>query len=146
MNLHRITPQLTILLPAMLFIMLLLTAGCMDTTSQGQPDVDVVLRTISADDAMILIETTPDLTIIDVRRPDEYEAGHIPGAINIDLSSSFAETVGELDRDDPYLIYCLSGARGASALRIMEDLGFSRVYNIDGGISAWEQAGGVIVR
>jgi len=146
MNLHRITPQLTILLPAVLFVMLLLTAGCMDTASQGQTDGEVVLRTISAADARTLIETTPDLTIIDVRRPDEYEAGHIPGAINIDLSSSFAETVGELDRDDPYLIYCLSGARGASALRIMEDLGFSHVYNIDGGISAWQRAGGSVIR
>ena len=71
-------------------------------------------------------------TVIDVRTPSEYEAGNIDGALNIDVQAAdFADRVGELPKDDTYVVYCRSGNRSAAAIDIMEDLGFTNL--IDGG-------------
>lgn len=126
--------------------MLLAVSGCTAPGESVENDPVPTLQTITASEAILLIGSDPTLTIIDVRRADEYAAGHIHGAVNIDISSSFADEAGRLDRDGSYLIYCAAGVRGESALKIMGDLGFTKVYNIGGGISAWQRAGGAIVR
>ena len=90
-----------------------------------------------------LIESTQDLVVLDVRTPEEVAAGALPGAINIDLSSpDFTSQVAELDRDVPYFVYCRSGNRSAQAVKIMQDLGFTEIYELDGGILDWAEAGG----
>ncbi len=129
-----------------ILLMLLAVSGCTAPGESVENDPVPTLQTITASEAILLIGSDPTLTIIDVRRADEYAAGHIPGAVNIDISSSFADEAGRLDRDGSYLIYCAAGVRGESALKIMGDLGFTKVYNIGGGISAWQRAGGAIVR
>ncbi len=126
--------------------MLLAVSGCTAPGESVENNPVPTLQTITASEAILLIESDSSLTIIDVRRPDEYAAGHIPGAVNIDISSSFADEVGRLDRDESYLIYCATGIRGESALNIMGDLGFTRIHNLGGGISAWQRAGGSVVR
>ena len=69
-------------------------------------------------------------TLIDVRTPAETAEGHLDGALLIDLQSpDFAEQVGELPRDEAYLVYCRSGNRSAEAIAIMTDLGFTDVVN-----------------
>lgn len=71
-------------------------------------------------------------TVIDVRTPAEYDSGHVDGALNIDVQApDFAEKVGELPKDETYVVYCRSGNRSAAAIDIMEDLGFTDL--IDGG-------------
>ena len=71
-------------------------------------------------------------TVIDVRTPSEYAAGTIEGALNIDVQAAdFADRVGELPKDDTYVVYCRSGNRSAAAIDIMKDLGFTSL--IDGG-------------
>lgn len=71
-------------------------------------------------------------TWIDVRTPGEYAAGHLDGAMNVDLNSgAFAEQIAELPRDGSYFVYCKSGNRSAQAAAIMADLGFTDV--VDGG-------------
>ncbi|HSK24860.1 MAG TPA: rhodanese-like domain-containing protein [Egicoccus sp.] len=69
-------------------------------------------------------------TLIDVRTPAETAEGHLDGALLIDLQApDFAERVGALPRDEPYLVYCRSGNRSAEAIAIMTDLGFTDVVN-----------------
>lgn len=69
-------------------------------------------------------------TVIDVRTPDEFQTGHVAGAANIDLSSpDFADRVGALERDRTYVVYCASGARAATAVDHMKQLGFPRLIN-----------------
>ena len=69
---------------------------------------------------------TDGATVIDVRTPSEYAAGNIEGALNIDVQAAdFADRVGELPKDDTYVVYCRSGHRSAAAIDIMEDLGFT---------------------
>ena len=78
--------------------------------------------------------------ILDVRTEDEFNGGHIPGALNIDIykGQGFIYQVDELDKDKTYFVYCLAGGRSAQACGIMKQLGFEKVYNLVGGISQWE--------
>ena len=70
--------------------------------------------------------------LIDVRTPDEFKSGHLPGAINIDvLSDDFAEKMSELNKKGHVYVYCKSGMRSAKATAIMDTLGFRHIYNLD---------------
>ena len=79
---------------------------------------------------------------LDVRTPEEFAAGHVPKAVNLNYSSpSFADEVAKLDRKRPYAVYCKSGGRSARAAKIMKDLGFQYVYDFSGSMNAWQRAG-----
>lgn len=83
-----------------------------------------------------------DVVILDVRTPEEYAAGHIEGAKLVDVSSpDFAAQVGALDEEATYAVYCRSGNRSAQAVEIMLDLGFTDVFHLGGGITAWTADG-----
>ena len=105
------------------------------------------IETISPTEAADLVAEAPEgLVILDVRTPQEFADGHLAGAVNLDYQAAgFADDLGTLDRDAPYLLYCRSGNRSAQARELMRDLGFTEVYEIDGGINAWSQAGLVVV-
>lgn len=76
-------------------------------------------------------------TLLDVRQDWEYEEAHIPGARHLPLPA-LAERLGELDRGKPVLAYCRSGRRSAAAAGLLAGQGFSRVLNLEGGITAWQ--------
>ena len=83
-----------------------------------------------------------DLVILDVRTPEEFAEGHIEGAAMIDFySDDFADELAELDPDVPYILYCRSGNRSGETLAMMEQLDFTSVQDVDGGVLAWQQAG-----
>lgn len=76
--------------------------------------------------------------ILDIRTKEEYQGGHLANSKNIDYyASDFQEQLDELDKQATYLIYCRSGNRSSTALQIMKGLGFSRVYELEGGINSW---------
>ena len=77
---------------------------------------------------------------LDVREPDEFAAGHVAAATSIPLGQLEAR-VEELPRDRPIVAYCGHGERSASALSILERLGFEKLLNMDGGFGVWEEAG-----
>jgi len=88
----------------------------------------------------------PSIVVLDVRTPEEYTAGHIAGAINVDVSANtFASDVGALDPTASYAVYCHSGNRSQAAIEIMTDLGFTHLLGLEGGIAAWTAAGKPIV-
>lgn len=79
--------------------------------------------------------------ILDIRTPDEFKGGHLEGAKNIDfLADGFAEKIGELDKDTPYLVHCRSGGRSGRSLELFKKLGFKNIYHLDGGMLGWEEA------
>ena len=86
-----------------------------------------------------------DVVVIDVRTPAEYAAGHLDGAINLDVESAdFANRVGRLDTDGQYLLYCRSGSRAGAAASQMSGMGFTHVTNL-GGIEAAATTTGLAV-
>jgi rhodanese-related sulfurtransferase len=79
--------------------------------------------------------------VLDVRTPREFQAGHLAGAINIDWNGSeFAKKAEALDKSKTYLVYCASGNRSAKASDKMSQLEFPKLYNLEGGIRAWQGA------
>jgi rhodanese-related sulfurtransferase len=87
-----------------------------------------------------MIESDPNLTILDVRTQAEYDSGHIQNATLIPVTE-LAGRLGELNRERETLVYCGSGGRSATASQMLVDNGFSKVYNMLGGITAWRNAG-----
>ena len=82
------------------------------------------------------------ITVIDVRTPEEYSEGHIEGATLLDFyEPTFADQLAELERDGAYLLYCRSGNRSGQAASIMSELGFDQVYDMRGGVVAYDSAG-----
>ena len=93
-------------------------------------------------DAFVAVIGTPGVTLIDVRTPDEFAAGHIDGAINIDFQSpTFADDIGKLDHTAAYAVYCHSGNRSGQAEALMASIGFTNMTDLTGGITAWTAAG-----
>ncbi|WP_292730626.1 rhodanese-like domain-containing protein [Methanoculleus sp.] len=132
--------SLVFLLVAGSTLVAVLVGGCLG--SDPEPD-DSIFRTIPPAGASALIEEmggNPGFVVIDVRRPDEFAGGHIPGAINID-SADFSEHLDALDRNGTYLVYCQRGGRSAGVRELMREAGFREVYEIEGGMSAWKAAG-----
>ncbi|MEH6527446.1 MAG: rhodanese-like domain-containing protein [Sneathiella sp.] len=100
------------------------------------------IRHVTAPQAAELIETQTDVIILDVRTPEEFNSGHVEGAINIDYHGiEFAKLIGELDTDQHYLLYCRSGFRSGRTLPLMLRAGLTKISHLDGGMNTWNAAG-----
>ena len=85
-------------------------------------------------------QSESDSVILDVRTPEEYQAGHIPNAklINIQNPHEFMNKLSELDSSKKYYVYCRSGARSAQACQLLKQQGISDCYNLLGGVIEWK--------
>jgi rhodanese-related sulfurtransferase len=124
-----------------------LGAGC---TGVGTPatNASTGYADLSAEEfrAMIDQANPGEVVILDVRTPTEFERERLRDAVNLDVSLGvFSERVGRYDREKTYLVYCQSGTRSARAAQTMSELGFSKVYNLRGGIAKWKDAGYPVV-
>ena len=82
----------------------------------------------------------PGTVLVDVRRPDEFAAGHLPGAVNIEVTApDFGQRVAKLDKTKPTYVYCRSGARSATAAGQLTTAGFAQVSNLLGGVLDWPE-------
>lgn len=96
------------------------------------------ITNISPAELNAVLEKDPSIQIVDVRTKEEYESGHIAGAINLDWESPSAFNAGleTLTKEKPYALYCRSGRRSAEAAKYMESRGYTQIYNILGGTSS----------
>jgi len=105
------------------------------------PAVVTVVTNVQADVAAKLV-AEGKVVVLDVRTSEEFAEGHIAGATNINfMAKDFATQAGKLDRDKIYLVHCASGGRSKRCLPQLKQLGFKQIYHLDGGFSAWEEAG-----
>ncbi|OOG77470.1 rhodanese-like domain-containing protein [Algoriphagus sp. A40] len=80
--------------------------------------------------------------VVDVRTPEEVAEGHLAGSLNINfLGENFAQEIETLDKKKTYLLYCRTGNKSRKAADLMEKAGFKHVYMLEGGITAWNEAG-----
>lgn len=79
-----------------------------------------------------------EITLLDVREVDEYEGGHIEGAVNAPLSSLNATELS-YPKDEPIYVICQCGNRSAQAAQLLQERGYTEIYDISGGMIAWEQ-------
>ena len=105
------------------------------------PAVVTVVTNVQADVAAKLV-AEGKVTVLDVRTPEEFAEGHIAGATNINfMAKDFATQIEKLDRNKIYLVHCASGGRSKRCLPQLKQLGLQQIYHLDGGFSAWEEAG-----
>ena len=110
-----------------------------DTAETGTTGIRLVS---AAEGAAILDDPPDDLVVLDVRTAEEFSDGHLAGAIMLDFyAEDFADQLAGLDPEVPYVLYCRSGNRSGQTRALMEDLGFTDVADVDGGILAWADAG-----
>ena len=119
------------LLPFVLSLMLLSSCGNAGSSSSGY-------RQISMDEAVKMMRDEKDYIILDVRRPDEFAEGHIPGAINIPNEEIGTAEIAELpDKSQLILVYCRSGRRSKEASEKLVKLGYTNIVEF-GGILDWK--------
>ncbi len=84
--------------------------------------------------------------VVDVRTPQEFAQGHLEGAANIDwLGGSLLTDLSAIDRAAPVLLYCGKGQRSAAAKAALVEAGFPRVYDLQGGMEAWQREGKTVI-
>lgn len=115
-----------------------LVVGC---STAGTSDAEAAVREVSSAEAVQMLDSR---TVIDVRTPAEFAAGHLAGALNIPVEQSdFGDRIAQLDPEEPYLVYCRTGRRSAIAADIMDEAGFTDVADA-GAIDELARAGAPI--
>lgn len=119
-----------------IFFTVILLAGLVSCDAQkGQ-----IMEDVSVEKAAKMI-ANDQVVIIDVRTYEEYEGGHLENSTNLDVyDQEFKKELDKLSRDKAYLVYCHAGGRSARSQKIMEEMGFTEVYNLSEGYSAWVEA------
>ena len=119
------------LLPFVLSLMLLSSCGNAGSSSSGY-------RQISMDEAVKMMKDEKNYIILDVRRPDEFAEGHIPGAINVPNEEIGTTDIAELpNKSQLILVYCRSGRRSKEASEKLVKLGYTNIVEF-GGIQDWK--------
>ncbi|MBI4948943.1 MAG: rhodanese-like domain-containing protein [Deltaproteobacteria bacterium] len=95
---------------------------------------------ITAEELKAMMESKEDISIIDVRNPDEFSSGHIPGCVLIPLSE--LEGAEDIPSKGRLVLYCRSGVRSMKALNVLKGRGVKDAVDLKGGIEAWKNAGG----
>jgi rhodanese-related sulfurtransferase len=100
------------------------------------------ILTLSPTDYAAQLKATPGAQLLDVRTPEEFAAGHLDNAVNVDwLGADFQSKAAKFDKSKPVFVYCKIGGRSAQAAARLSEMGFSKVYDMQGGIVKWEAAG-----
>ena len=117
-----------------ILLLAVLLTGCAATGD----DKANIYRQITMDDAVSMMAEESGYIILDVRRPDEFAAGHIPGAINVPNEIIGTSEIPELpDKDQLIMVYCRSGRRSKEASEKLVKLGYTNIVEF-GGINDWK--------
>jgi len=116
---------------ALSFLMIL--TACKDT---GAPQV---IKVISPQEVKEAVSDNDSPQLVDVRTLKEFREGHLENAQNICVTDhDFEENILKLDKNKPAYLYCRSGKRSATAAKILKELGFTEIYDMEGGYLNWE--------
>ena len=136
----------------------LAVSGCSSDSASDSASESVVLTadgTLAPPEAPVRVGVTdfadviasPDVTIVDVRTPEEFAQGHIEGAVNIPVEyADFTDQVSQLDADGTYAVYCRSGNRSRSAVDQMSEVGINGIYELKSGTNGWAATGQPLVQ
>ncbi len=133
----RLKGQIIIVL---ITIVILISTGCIDQDTNTEKEEQTSYIDVTAVEARELINTTPELIIIDVS--PNYDNGHLPGAVNYYIGDgSLDAAIPTLDKTKPYLVYCHVDSVSISGAQKLIDAGFTTVYRLQGNYQAWVDAG-----
>lgn len=115
-------------------------------SATGNTNALTAFSNVGVDEFQALI-ADPNMQLLDVRTPEEFDEGHIAGATLVDVNdSSFVDrAVAILDKQRPVAVYCRSGRRSARAANLLVAQGYT-VTNLNGGVMAWQDAGKTLIK
>ncbi len=121
-----------------LFIILGLTSCKKETENNNTIEYPL----LSPTEFVTAIQNEKEAVIIDVRTPEDFAKGHLENAQNINWNNDdFEQKIASYKKDTPLFMYCMSGGRSASATEKLRSLGYTKVYELDGGILKWRSEG-----
>ena len=139
LSLHQISILKPMIKPILYVVCsLFLLVRCSDGTAQ---QTDSFIKNLGAKEFKQLVDAGNGITL-DVRTPEEVADGQIPNASTINFyDDGFVEKINLINKEKEIYVYCKMGGRSAQAAEILRKNGFKKVYNLDGGITAWEKQG-----
>ena len=112
--------------------------SCKESNDKVTSTSDIEL--ISVKQVHEAINNEDSLQLVDVRSEEEYVVSHLKGAQNICIENdNFDKKIASLDKNKPVYVYCKKGSQSAKAAEKLKKLGFTKVYDLDGGIRSWEE-------
>ncbi|PKA83585.1 rhodanese-related sulfurtransferase [Ulvibacter sp. MAR_2010_11] len=140
-----------------ILILLVTFQGCKETTEKDTSEIaseasvasesQVILKILSPQEFEAKIGLDSLSQLVDVRTVEEYNDGHLSFATNYSITDEdFQKNAVSLVKERPVYVYCKSGGRSARASKLLVDLGFTQVYDLQGGITAWQAAGLPVVK
>ena len=118
----------------------ILFVACQENRT-SEPSVELI--TVEEMDSLVQLG---NVQLIDVRTQEEYNEGHIEGALNINFyDDNFEELVDQVDKSKPVAVYCGKGGRSAKCASYMKNAGFTKIYDLNGGITEWKFKGKELV-
>lgn len=131
-----------ILMVAMMIVALMSFGAAAQTVTEMTDEYSKLVKHTNAMELQMNLDAGEKYIIIDVRSAEEYAAGHIPGAINVDFGKLFFSiTTLVPNADTEVIIYCRSGGRSVIATKLLVDLGYKNATNLKGGFMDWAKAG-----
>jgi glyoxylase-like metal-dependent hydrolase (beta-lactamase superfamily II)/rhodanese-related sulfurtransferase len=126
-----------------------LNMTAIEATNRGRADMTWAMLTRSPEVREVnlgeLRARPANATVVDVREPEEFVNGHVPGAVNLP-QADLATRLHEVPRDRPVFVICQGGFRSLRAAQFLRQCGISDVANVKGGTEAWHAAGGELIR
>ena len=147
---QRVMKTFSILFVTALLTVLAANAGAQPAKSQTKgetPSSASSVKNVEAEQAAKLLKENKKIVVLDVRTPEEFAAGHIAGATNLDFHNpDFEKKLSVLDKSKSYLVHCAAGGRSAKTRELMKKQQFQSIYHLEGGLKAWEKAGNPVER
>lgn len=94
--------------------------------------------------AAIAAQKAGGSVFLDVREPNEWNLGHVPGAVHIPRGMLESKVESQIDRSKPVVVYCAAGSRSALAADTLQQMGYDNVKSLQGGFRDWAEGGGEI--
>lgn len=125
----------------LIVVVLLVGCGAKATPVTVNADTDLATLPVLIDPATVnQIRERADVLLIDVREQAEYDAGHIPGITLIPMGE-IANRLAEIPKDKMVVVSCQSGRRSSQVASFLQEQGYTNIHDLQGGFSAWQQAG-----
>ena len=123
----------------MMYKILILFISSLPVFSSNIAAQETTIKLLPAKAFAQSMDSASQKQILDVRTPEEFQSGHIATAKNINIyDADFKTQLKKLDKEKPVFVYCKVGGRSAKAAKILQELGFTTVYDLEGGMLAWE--------
>ena len=121
-------------------ILTLVIVSCNNAQKTNEKVMTQTIEVVAPKAMYEILLKDPSAQLVDVRTKDEFAVSHLKDAQNICVTDNdFKQKVAFLDRSKPVYVYCKKGGRSAQASKILKQMGFTKIFDLPGGITNWEQ-------